>query len=261
MKKSKNLKILFLDILTGDRRLRRDIEATVYNGTTPAEHMRKFLGLAKNELVGIDGSKKDLPKPEDYDAIIIGGSLEDPIKGQEKLWMKKVYKFIRLAIKKEVPILGICGGLQFTVRALGGSIVLNPKGREFGGTIIDITSKGRNDPLFRGLPKKNILQSSHKCIAKNLKPDWLLLASSGLCRAQAIAIGGNIRLLQFHPEMTGQQVAALARMRKADLVQEGFLRDEQEWKAFLVSIKSTKRVGKKILKNFLVYFIKKRMYN
>src|SRR3989338_4315488 len=96
--KNKKLKILFLDIFTDNEKFRKEIEEKVYKGRTLSEHIRSVFGLDKNEWLKVD-------------AIVIGGSAKDPVKGQERGWMRKTYKFIRQAVRKNIPILGICGGL------------------------------------------------------------------------------------------------------------------------------------------------------
>lgn len=250
---NKKLKILFLDILTDNKYLRKEIEQKVYSGGTYAEAMRKAFGLSKKQFITKDASKGTLPDPDKYSAIVMGGSVKDPIKGQEKLWMKKVYQFIRLAKNKKVPILGICGGLQFTIKALGGEVIRNPRGRNFGNSVTKLTSDGRKDALFEDLPQEVTVKSSHRCIARSLRPGWRLLASSAKSPFDAIAIGDNIRLLQFHPEMRVKNARALARMRKDVLVAEGFVRQE-DFQKFIKSFKDTSRVGRKILSNFLKHF-------
>ncbi|MDO8522893.1 MAG: type 1 glutamine amidotransferase, partial [bacterium] len=174
-----------------------------------------------------------------FDAIVIGGSMHDSIKRNEKPWMKRTFKFIEKVAEQNIPILGICGGLQFTVRAFRGEVIRNPKGREFGTINVGLTVAGKQDNLFKGLPAAFLAQSSHKCMARNLRPGWRLLASSDLCLLQAIAVGKNIRLLQFHPEMTARQLRALAHYKKEPVP----------------NIKNAERYGKKILNNFLKYFI------
>ncbi len=251
--KLKQLRILFLDILTDNKELKKDIEKKVYGGNTYAKEMMGVFDLDKKQFITIDASRGKLPNPTKYSAVIMGGSVKDPIKGQEKLWMKKVYKFIKKASSQKIPILGICGGLQFTVRALGGEVIYNPKGRNFGNSTTKLTRDGKQDLLFRGLPGKIIVQSSHKCIAKNLKPEWKLLASSDKSPFDAIAIGDNIRLVQFHPEMLTRHIKALAKMRKKALVEEGFT--PKEFTKFLKSIKDTSKVGRMIAGNFIKYFV------
>ncbi|OGN10279.1 MAG: hypothetical protein A3J46_00585 [Candidatus Yanofskybacteria bacterium RIFCSPHIGHO2_02_FULL_41_11] len=253
--KNKKLKILFLDILTDDTERRKEIEEKIYGGGTYAETMRNALGLGKNQFFAYDASRGKLPNPRDYSAIISGGSVKDPVSGQEKPWMRRVYKFIRQAQKDKIPFLGICGGLQFAVRALGGEVIYNPRGRNFGNSITQLANNGKADLLFEGLPGKFVVKSSHRCIAKELKPGWKLLAFSKKSPFDAIAIGDNIRLTQFHPEMSVKQIKALAKMRKEILITEGFV-TEKEFPNFMKSIKDTKKTGRKILKNFLAYFVK-----
>ena len=246
MRKKRKIKILFLDILTGDGKTRKELNRKGSGGGTKAESMRKASGLKKNEFITVDAHRGKFPEDlTRFQGIIIGGSLEDPFKGTEKPWVKRTYVIIRKAIKGKIPILGICGGLQFTVRALGGEVVLNPKGKEFGSIKVWFTKNGVSDPIFKGLGGAIMVASSHKCMARNLKSGWRLLASSGLCRVQAIAIGRHIRLLQFHPEMKTGELKNLARVRGLD---EGVGRME-----------NTKKAGKKILQNFLDHFVLPRV--
>ena len=252
-----NKKILFLDILTDNRHLRKIINKKIYRGSTYSEAMRKAFGLPKTAWVFADAAEGKFPKDfSRFDALVMGGSTEDPMRGFEKPWMMETYKFIRRAVKKNIPILGICGGFQFVLRALGGEIILNPKGREFGSVTIAFLPAGRRDPLFYGFGRGAIFQSSHKCMMKKNLPGWKLLASSDLCRYQALAIGKNIRLIQFHPEMKAAYIRALARMRKKNLLGEGFVKNNVEFVKFLSSVKNTETAGKRILKNFLKYFVK-----
>ncbi len=255
-KKNKNIKMLFLDILTDDKKLRRAIHTKVYGGKTYSEATRNAFGLPKERWTYNDVSKGKFPKNlSNFDGVVVGGSTEDPVAGKEKRWVKRSYPFIRQVIKERIPLLGICGGLQFVIRALDGKIIFNPMGREFGNTKIFINTTGKKDPIFQGLPAHIVIQSSHKCMAASLKISWKLLASSRLCRVQAIAIGDRIRLVQFHPEMKGKQIKAIATMRKEALLKEGFIKSEDDFDIFMDSIKNTTSMGRKIIQNFLKYFV------
>lgn len=253
IKESKNIKILFLDIYTDDEKFRKNIEKLLYGGGNYSEHVRKLFGLSKNQWLTLDASRGKFPAmfPE-VNAMIIGGSTEDPVKGKEKEWMKKTYKFISKGIKKQIPILGICGGLQFVVRALGGEIIYNPKGKEFGATKIFIL---KPDPLFKGLRGNFIAPSNHRCMIGKFKFKGKLLASSKMCRVQALAIGDKIRLVQFHPERTKEQNLALAKISKDNLVKDGIINSMGDYPEFLKSLKVGSRAGKMIIKNFLDNFV------
>src|SRR3989338_5860111 len=209
----KKIKILFLDILTDDPKARKIVNKQIYRGTY-SEATRKAFGLRKDQWLTVYASKEVFPKKLDFDALIMGGSFENPVGNNDKSWMKKTYAFIRLVIKNQIPILGICGGLQFTVRALGGQIMFNPKGKEFGSITLSTTESGKKDLLFRGFSKKFPAQESHKCMLKNFKRGWKLLASSEMCKPQAIAINSTVRLLQFHPEMQISYLKGYAKWRK-----------------------------------------------
>lgn len=245
-------KILFLDILTDNPERKKEFERKVFRGPH-SELLRKAMGVEKKMLMTVDATKEKLPNPSQFNGIIIGGSLHNPIFGEEKLWMKKVYNFIREIIAEKIPLLGICGGHQFIVKALGGKVIYNPKGRELGTIEINLTKEGEKDPLFLGIPKNFKAQLSHKCIVEDLKSNWQLLASSELCQIQAAAINHRTRIVQFHPEFKPEHLEALIKIRKSILLEEGFVKDEKDFQGFLSSIQETQ--GANILKNFLKHFV------
>lgn len=256
MKKVKDLKVLFLDILTNDPKIKDEINAKVYKDSSYSEATRKIFGLEKKQWDYLDAGKDNLPKEIGaFDAVVIGGSVADPIEGHESKWMHDTYAFIKRIADKKIPILGICGGLQFTVRALGGKVIRNPKGRELDVLPLKLTTKGRSDPLFKGLPKNVFVCSSHKCMAERIDPKWELLASSKLCDIHAIAIGDRIRLTQFHPEMKVRELKAIAEWRREPLIKEGFFKDAKDFDRSMQRMKKDDKAGKKIIQNFLKYIV------
>lgn len=255
-KHPKDLKIIFLDILTDDKALRKRINQRIYPGTSYSEDTRKSFGLKPSEWLFVDGTKGKFPADfSPFDGLIIGGSLENPVGIREKEWIRNVYPFLRKAVKTGLPILGICGGLQFITRALGGRVIYNPNGREFGTIKLRLNNRGRHDKLFYGIPASFKAQASHGCMAGKIPSRGELLGSSGLCAYQAITLGKNVKLLQFHPEMKLKQLKSLASWRKKKLIREGFWKSGADFKKFMQSSENTERTGKKILRNFLKFFI------
>ena len=207
-------KILILEILSDDDELKAKDEEV------QGPYVKMFaeaMDIGEDRFVFIDASKKVPNNPSEYSGIIIGRSAYEPIEGKEKPWMKETYEFIRKTVSLGVPLLGICGGLEFTVRALGGEIVPNSKGKEFGSFKISLNKDGQKDPLFEDMPEEFMAQVSHGYSVEELKDEWKLLGSSEMCDNQAIAIGDKIRLVQFHPEIKPIHLENLAKMRNLEV--------------------------------------------
>ena len=59
----------------------------------------------------------------------------------------------------------------------------------------------KSDPLFAGLPKTMIMREAHYCEVKKLPPGFVLLATSPMCRIEAMRHKTRPMYgTQFHPE-------------------------------------------------------------
>ncbi|KAB2908091.1 MAG: glutamine-hydrolyzing GMP synthase [Ignavibacteriales bacterium] len=99
----------------------------------------------------------------------------------------------------DIPILGICYGLQLISYSLGG-IVEPAQQREYGKTSFRITE--RENPLFAGIPEEITVWMSHGDVVKTLPYGFRALGSSPStlnCAAQSDE--KPIYGLQFHPEV------------------------------------------------------------
>ncbi len=96
----------------------------------------------------------------------------------------------------EIPVLGICYGLQLLTHELGGHVKPFQK-REFGPAqlIIDGSS-----PLFKGLPPEIPVWMSHGDSVADLPAGFHSLAHTDNSPVAAIA-RGNLVAIQFHPEV------------------------------------------------------------
>ena len=246
------LRLLFLDIATDDLESRETSEKKIAKGPY-VELFRKKLGLKMDELQVKWAAQGCLPEPAGYNGIIIGGSSKDPVEGKEEAWMMKVYEFIQETVTKAVPLLGVCGGHQFIARALGAKVIYNPRGKEFGTLPVTLTAEGVSDPLFLEIPDRFFAQLTHRCIVEEIQRDWKLLASSDMCRIQAVAINERTRIVQFHPEFSADNMIALARLSKKALIDEG-LTTRSRFERFLSFIRETNQAAK-VLTNFLTHFV------
>lgn len=142
-------------------------------------------------------------------ALIISGNRTDWASyDQENL--RKLGQIIRFT---RLPILGICGGLQFIAMTYGAHLgpirrlkegEKDPRGdfapgyfKEWDFTQVEVL---KSDPLFDGLEDPTFLEA-HYWELKEIPKGFQLLASTDDCRIQAIKrIGKLIYGTQFHPE-------------------------------------------------------------
>lgn len=100
----------------------------------------------------------------------------------------------------EIPVLGVCYGMQYLCKALGGE-VRSSGGQEYGRAFITFQDKA--DPIFDGVPSGTQVWMSHGDDVKSLPA-----GAAVTCRTESgviagfTAAGGRICGFQFHPEVT-----------------------------------------------------------
>jgi GMP synthase (glutamine-hydrolysing) len=107
-----------------------------------------------------------------------------------------------------VPVLGICYGMQLGAQILGGQ-VKPAAAREYGRARLHITDK--HEPLVHGLPDDTTVWMSHGDQVHELPADFLPLATTRTCPfAAARHKSRPFYGVQFHPEVThtprGEQI-------------------------------------------------------
>jgi GMP synthase (glutamine-hydrolysing) len=124
-----------------------------------------------------------------------------------------------------VPAFGSCWGLQLMTAALGGTVHLNPDGREIGvARRICPTEAGRRHALYDGKQAAFDALCSHEDEVETLPAGAELLASNAVSRVQAMAIeedGKSFWGVQYHPEFDFASVAAIIAIRAQRHLDEG----------------------------------------
>jgi GMP synthase (glutamine-hydrolysing) len=99
----------------------------------------------------------------------------------------------------DIPILGICYGLQLACHYLGGDVKPAPT-REFGRAQCHITDA---DGLFQGVPQETVVWMSHGDQVQSVGGDWLPLAATDTCPVAAVRHRSRpVYGVQFHPEVS-----------------------------------------------------------
>ena len=124
-----------------------------------------------------------------------------------------------------VPAFGSCWGLQLMTAALGGTVRLNPNGREIGvARRISATDAGRGHALYEGKRGAFDALCSHEDEVETLPAGAELLASNATSRVQAMAVRDGARSfwgVQYHPEFDFGSVAAIISLRAQRHLDEG----------------------------------------
>lgn len=105
----------------------------------------------------------------------------------------------------QIPILGICYGMQITCQTLGGEI-LPADSREFGRAPCQVAD---SHSLFQGLPSTFNAWMSHGDQVKSLAEGFSVIASTETCPFAAVQHSSRpIYGIQFHPEVTHTEFGA-----------------------------------------------------
>jgi GMP synthase (glutamine-hydrolysing) len=151
------------------------------------------------------------PSLEKYNGLIVlGGPMSvNDTKGHGHL--KTEMQLIEEALKKDIPILGICLGAQLVAHVLGAS-VRRAKEKELGWYNINLTDKGKADPVFKGFNSSEKVFQWHADTFE-IPRGGLHLASSENCLGQAFRFGEKVYGMQFHLEVDQAMIHRRLRVR------------------------------------------------
>ncbi|MFA9515836.1 GMP synthase subunit A [Halopenitus sp. H-Gu1] len=153
----------------------------------------QFTHLERRALrdVGVDAEliDNDTPPSEiDADGIVLSG-------GPDMDRIGRCREYLEL----DVPVLGICLGMQIMAAELGGSVGSG----EYGGYAdVDVTITDETDPLLGSLAPSTRVWASHADEVKTLPDGFVRTAKSDVCDIEAIAnVETDLYGVQWHPEV------------------------------------------------------------
>lgn len=143
---------------------------------------------------------------EAADWLIVMGGPMNIYQHRDYPWLVAEKAAIAAAVTRGVRVLGVCLGAQLIADVLGGKVMQNAE-REIGWWPVRAVPEGAGS-RYAFPAESNVLHWHGDTFT--LPPGATRLAESAGCAQQAFAVGERVLGLQFHLEMSGAAIAAIA---------------------------------------------------
>jgi GMP synthase (glutamine-hydrolysing) len=174
-----------------------------------------------------------------YDGVFMTGSALNVYNGGPGV--ERQIEFARAVFASRTPFFGSCWGLQVATAAAGGDVLLNPRGREIGfARNIWPTEAGRAHPMLAGRRPAFDAPCVHLDIVTPA-PGATVLAANAMAPVQAAEIvheGGVFWGVQYHPEYSLREIAAMFHRRADALAEAGFVSDTAAGRAYAAELRA-----------------------
>jgi GMP synthase-like glutamine amidotransferase len=154
-----------------------------------------------------------LPEPAAVDFLVVMGGPMNIYQDRDHPWLRAEREFIAAHVAAGKPAIGVCLGSQFLADALGGRVVQNPH-VEIGCFPVQFTAEAR--ARFPFLPESLPVTHWHGDTFE-LPSGATRLAASPACANQGFVYGDHVLALQFHPEVTRDDLSAWMQAFDGDL--------------------------------------------
>ena len=146
------------------------------------------------------------PRPIDaFGAVLVFGGAMHADQDDHHPWLREENAFLQRLLDLHVPTLGVCLGAQLLAKASHAPVHRAEK-PEIGWYDVELTDAAADDPLFVELPERFSAFEWHY-YTYGVPAGAVELARSRVC-TQAFRLGDAVWGVQFHPEVTAEQVAS-----------------------------------------------------
>jgi GMP synthase (glutamine-hydrolysing) len=136
--------------------------------------------------------------------LVFGGAMHAD-HDEHHPWLREENFLLQRLLGLQVPIFGVCLGAQLIAKAAHADV--GPSAEpEIGWHPIELTEEARDDPVFGSLPERFDGFQWHY-YTYGVPSGAVELARNPLC-TQAFRLGDRAWGIQFHAEVTGEQIAS-----------------------------------------------------
>ncbi len=167
-----------------------------------------------------------LPDLRAVDLVIAMGGPMSVNDERDYPWLKEEKAFVKDAVRRGLPVLGVCLGAQLIASALGARVFPNAH-REIGW--FPIQAVAAHADAFRFPDQTTVFHWHGETF--DLPPGARHLARSAGCENQAFQIGPNVIGLQFHLETTPETADQLIRHCRGELIPGRYVQTEDALRA------------------------------
>lgn len=139
------------------------------------------------------------PNLDGYSGVVLLGGPMNVDQEDQYPHLATEVTLIQEAIKRDLPVLGICLGAQLVAKALGAKVSQNPM-KEIGWYDVKVTDEGLKDPVFAHFKKSEKIFQWHGDTF-DIPEAAVRLASTDTCPNQAFRYKNNVYGFQFHMEV------------------------------------------------------------
>ncbi|MGC4111573.1 MAG: type 1 glutamine amidotransferase [Nocardioides sp.] len=163
---------------------------------------------------------------EAIDGLVVMGGAMGAYDDDKAPWLPATRELIRRASGAGVPTLGICLGHQLCAVALGGEVIVNPRGRQLGLLDVGWTAEAVDDELMADLVGPRRAMHWNDDVVVRLPEGATRLATAATGEVQGARHAPTVWGIQWHPEVDDVLVAEWAQDSDLAETQKALLADD-----------------------------------